>query len=147
MSLEQFCRRPVVAVSPERNILEACQLLEKENIGCVVAQEDGKVCGILTDRDIALKVTGQNKDPSQTKVEEVMTPNPIRISVDKSLAELTDLMRSIHVRRIPIVDDRGRAVGMVTLDDLIALLGDEIWDMGKTVTDALTHGTRQGRSD
>ena len=77
MSLQKFCERPVVTVSPEQNITAACQLLREKNVGCLVAVENGKLCGILTDRDIALKVSGEKKDPQQTTVRAVMTENPL----------------------------------------------------------------------
>ncbi len=136
MSLQKFCQRPVVTISPEKNIVEACHLLQEKNIGCLVAEQDGKLNGILTDRDIALKVAGEGKNPHTLKVGEVMTANPVHISVDKSLHELTTLMHTHHVRRMPIVNKGDKAVGIVTLDDLLALLGDEMSDMGKTVSEA-----------
>jgi CBS domain-containing protein len=137
MSLQKFCERPLITVSPEQTIVEVCQLLQEKNIGCVVATENGRVRGILTDRDIALKVTGAKKDPQHTKVREVMTTNPASISVDKGLHELTALMHSHHVRRVPIVDGTGKPLGMVTLDDLLVLLGEELSDVRRTVAAAL----------
>ncbi|MBI2087997.1 MAG: CBS domain-containing protein [Deltaproteobacteria bacterium] len=139
MSLEMFCRRPVVTISPESTVYEACGLLKDKNIGCLVAQEDGKLSGILTDRDIALKVVGDGKDPRSARVRDIMTPNPARISVDKDLHDLTTLMHALHVRRMPIVDGGGKAVGIVTLDDLIVLFADEMWEMGKTVSETFFH--------
>ena len=61
MSLQNFCRKPLVKVAPETNITEACRLMEQNNVGSVVAEQDGKLCGILTDRDIALRVAGAGK--------------------------------------------------------------------------------------
>jgi len=124
MSLQEFCRKHVVKISPEKSITDACRMLKENNICCIIAENDGKLCGILTDRDIALKVAGEKRDPEKTKVNEVMTGNPVRISVDKGLHDLTALMHSHHVRRIPIVDGMDTTLGIVTLDDLIALLGD-----------------------
>ena len=86
-------------------------------MGCIVATEANQVRGILTDRDIALKVTGEKRDPQRTTVGEVMHANPIRISVDKSLRDLTSLMHAHHVRRVPIVDGGDKVLGIVTLDD------------------------------
>jgi CBS domain-containing protein len=136
MSLQRFCKRPTVTIAPEKTIREACQLLEERNVGCVVVEEQGKLCGILTDRDIALRVVGQGKDPDLTPVGTMMTPNPVRIPVHSTLHELTMLMHSQHVRRVPIIDASGRVIGVVTLDDLLALLGDEMSDMARTVAEA-----------
>ena len=137
MSLQKFCERPVVTISPAQTVVEACQLLWEMNLGCLVVEERGTLCGIVTDRDIALKVIGARKDPQQTTVGEVMTPNPARIAVDQSLHDLTALMHSQHVRRVPIVDGGDKVMGMVTLDDLLLLLGQEMADIGQGVSGAV----------
>lgn len=137
MSLHEFCRRCVVTISPRSAIVDACQAMARNSVGCIVVQEDGRLCGILTDRDVAIKVAGQGKDARQTKVGEIMTLQPICISVDKSLHELTSLMHTYHVRRVPIVDGVEKVLGIVTLDDLIALLGDEMFEIGKTVSETI----------
>jgi CBS domain-containing protein len=136
MSLQRFCKRPIVTIAPEKTISEACQLLEERNVGCLLVEKQGKLCGILTDRDIALRVVGQGKEPRLIQVGAVMTPNPVCISVDSTLHELTMRMHSQHVRRVPIIDATGRALGIVTLDDLLMLLGDEMSDLAKTVSEA-----------
>lgn len=137
MSLQRFCKRPVVTISPDQPVIEACQLLREKNVGCLVAVENGKLSGILTDRDIALQVTGGNKDPQKTKVREVMTANPVHIPVERTLHDLTSLMHTHHVRRVPIVGEGGAVVGLVTLDDLLILLGQEMADIGQGVSGAL----------
>jgi len=131
--LHSYCRKPVVRISPETNITEACRLMEQNNIGCLIAEREGKLCGIITDRDIALRVTGGKRDPDKTKVEDVMTPDPIRVSVDKDLHHLTALMHAYHVRRVPIVKGFDTTLGIVTLDDLIAQLGSNISEIGKAI--------------
>ena len=85
MSLQRFCKRPIVKIAPEKSIREACQLLEERNVGCLVVEEHGKLCGILTDRDIALRVVGQEKDPQLTHVGTIMTADPVRIPVDSTV--------------------------------------------------------------
>ncbi len=137
MSLQQFCQRPVVTVSPEMSIVEACHLMWEKNVGCVVAVEARKPCGMLTDRDAALKVVRERKDPQQTQVREIMTANPACIKVDKTLHELTTLMRQHHVRRVPIVDGDEKVMGMVTLDDIVMLLGEEMSDLGQGISGAV----------
>jgi CBS domain-containing protein len=140
MSLQTYCRKPVVRISPETNITEACQLMEQNNIGCLIVERDGKLCGILTDRDVALRVTGAKRDPDQTMVKEIMTPDPIRISVDKNLHQLTALMHAYHVRRVPIVNGFDTTLGIVTLDDLIAQLGEEMSEIGKAIAEEVLQG-------
>lgn len=137
MSLREFCQKRVVTISPERSIAEACWVMKDKNIGCLVVENHGKLCGILTDRDIALKVTGEDKEALTTMVEEVMTRDPVRISVTRNVQDLVSLMHAQHVRRVPIVDGLDTVLGMVTMDDLIALLGDEMSGVGKTVSEAI----------
>jgi len=137
MLLHKFCQRPVVTISPEENVLAACKLLRNESIGCVVAVEDGKPCGILTDRDIALNVAGNNRDAERIKVRDVMTTKPVSIPVNRTLSDLTTVMDTHHVRRVPIVDEQDKVIGLVTLDDLLVLLSNEMVDIRETVSGAL----------
>lgn len=141
MSLREFCQRKVIGISPDSNIAEACRLMDEYNIGCLVVQERGKLCGILTDRDIALKVTGANKDPQKTKAREIMSRSPVRTPVDKDLRELTNLMRIHHVRRVPIVDGVDEVLGIVTMDDIIARISGEMSDLGNAVAESLPVAT------
>jgi CBS domain-containing protein len=130
----------LISVSPETNITEACRLMEQNNVGCVVVEETGKLRGILTDRDIALRVTGAQKEPQKTTVKEIMTPDPIRVSADKDVRHLTSLMRAYHVRRVPIVDGFDQTVGIVTLDDLMAQLGSEMSEISKAIAEEFPQG-------
>ena len=137
MSLQQFCKRSVVTIAPDKPIADACRLLQENNVGCVVATDGDQLQGIVTDRDIALKVTGEKRDAQRTTVRDVMHANPISISVNKSLHDLTALMHAHHVRRVPIVDGGNKVLGIATLDDLLLLLSEEMSDMGKGVAGAL----------
>ena len=137
MSLQTFCGKRLATISPERSIAEACWLMKEKNVGCLIAEHQGKLCGIITDRDIALKVTGEEKDPLTTMVQEIMTRDPVRISVDKDLPDLVSLMHSRHVRRVPIVDGAELTLGIVTLDDLIALFGYEMSEIGKAISEEI----------
>ena len=137
MSLRTFCRHRVVTISPERSAAEACWPMKEKNVGCLIVENHGKRCGIITDRDIALKVTGEERDPLTTMVQEIMSGDPARISVDKDLPELVSLMHSRHVRRVPIVDETELTLGIVTLVDLIALFGYEMSALGNAVSEGL----------
>lgn len=141
MSLENFCRKPVVKIAPEQNVTEACRAMEENNVGSLVVEGEGKLCGIITDRDIALKVVGASRDPQNTTVKEIMTADPIRVSVDKDLRHLTSLMHAFHVRRVPIVNGHDIIVGIITLDDVVALLAHEMSEIGKAISDGFTYSS------
>ena len=135
MSLMNFCRKSVVRISSDASSVEACRLMQEKNVGCLIVERDGKLCGILTDRDIALRVAGAQKNPQETSILEIMTPDPIRISVDKDLDHLTSLMHTYHVRRVPIVNGYDTALGIVTLDDLIAQMGSNMSEISKAISE------------
>lgn len=141
MSLREFCQRKVISVAPETSIVEACRLMETNDIGCLVVQEKGKMCGIVTDRDVALKICGQRKDPDKTQVREIMSRFPVRIPVDKGVQDLTNLMRVHRVRRVPIVDGLDEVLGIVTMDDVLRLIGSEMADLGSALSETLPVGT------
>jgi len=140
MSLQSYCRKPLIRIAPDANVTEACQLMEQNNVGCLIAEREGRLCGIVTDRDIALRVAGAKRDPDQTLIKDIMTPDPVRISVDKDLRQLTAMMHAYHVRRVPIVNGFDTTVGIVTLDDLIAQLGDEMSEIGKAISEESPQG-------
>ncbi|NOT53673.1 MAG: CBS domain-containing protein [Deltaproteobacteria bacterium] len=137
MSLQKFCQRPPVTLTPDRSIVDACHVLQEKNVGCLLIEEHGKLCGILTDRDIALKVTAEKRDPQATKVREVMSTNVTTIPVTRTLHDLTTVMHTYHVRRVPIVDGEDKVLGVVTLDDLLILLGQEMSDLSQGISGAL----------
>ena len=141
MSLQNYCQKAVVRISPEANITEACQLMAENNIGCLITEREGKLCGIITDRDIALRVAGAKRDPDKTKVKDIMTPDPIRTSVDKDLHNVTALMHAYHVRRVPIVNGFDTTLGIVTLDDLIAQLSGDMSEIGKAISEEFVQVT------
>jgi CBS domain-containing protein len=147
MSLQHFCQRAIVTISPEQTVAEACQLLRDKNVGCLVATENDQLRGIVTDRDVALRVTGEKKDPQQTKVRDIMTAHPTHIAVNKTLHDLTALMHAHHVRRVPIVDEGNKVVGIVTLDDLLILLGEEFADLGQGISGALFYKPEPAGAD
>jgi len=97
---------------------DAVRAMESNHIGAVIVQESGRVVGIVSDRDLALRVIGSDLDPRAALLHDVMTPDPATLSITDSEELAARLMRIHHVRRVPI-SNGGVAVGIVTLDDLI----------------------------
>jgi len=99
----------------------------------IVSGERGKF-GIVTDRDIALRVVNNNLDPSNTPISEVMTQKIVlTLREDMGLFEALELVRKSAVRRFPVVDIDGNLKGIITLDDIIALLGKEMADVADII--------------
>jgi len=107
-----------VTLKSSTPVLDAARAIERNNIGAVVVQDQGKVVGILTDRDLAIRVLGRGLDPQKTTVGEVMTTNVASLAPTDTQASAIRLMHARNVRRIPLVEGE-RFVGIVTLDDLL----------------------------
>lgn len=115
----QWYRRPrLVILSPDSPVLDAARAIEQNRIGALLVQDRGRIVGIVTDRDLAVRVLGRALDPRTTTVGEIMTPSPLTLGPQDSREDAIRLMQECNVRRIPIVED-GRVVGIVTLDDLL----------------------------
>jgi CBS domain-containing protein len=98
-------------------VAEAAREMRDGDVGSVVVVENGTVAGIVTDRDIAVRVVAQGLDPDATRVSEVATMRPVTLTVDQSVDDAIRLVREQDVRRIIVVQD-DRAAGIVSLGDL-----------------------------
>jgi len=107
----------VVAVGPDASLVEAAQLMRARDVGDVLVTGDGRVVGVLTDRDITLRAVADGADPLTVSAQAVCTPHPVVVGPDDPVSRAVDLMRGHAVRRLPVVED-GRPVGMVSLGDL-----------------------------
>ncbi len=139
MSLRNLCRKDVVSVKPGTMVNEVARLMEEKNIGSVVVQNvivsgEKEKFGIVTDRDIALRVVGKNLDPTKTPIDDVTTQNSVlTLSENLGLFEALEQVRESAVRRFPIVDADGNLTGIITLDDIITLLGKEMADVARII--------------
>ena len=106
-----------VTLTPSSTVKQAATEMRENDIGDVlVVNRSGDVCGIVTDRDIALRVTGAGKG-STTKLKDICTPDPVSVSGNEALERAVDLMREHDVRRLPVMDSQGKLVGVVSLGD------------------------------
>jgi CBS domain-containing protein len=96
------------------------------NVGSVIIMKDDIPSGILTDRDIVAKVLAQGKEPKTMGAGEIMRAPVVTISEDKDIIDATKLMANHAIRRLPVVDTSGKLVGIITLDDVLILLGQEM---------------------
>jgi CBS domain-containing protein len=116
--LGRYTRVRMVVLGPESDVYSALRALEDNHIGAIVVHDGSSVVGIVTDRDLALRVESRGKDPLHTRLSEVMTTDVVTLSPDATTDDALRCMRDRRIRRIPIV--RGsKLVGLVTLDDLI----------------------------
>lgn len=118
MSLEKYCRGRLIVLQTSDTAFQAARAMDSNHVGTVMVHSKGRVLGMVTDRDLALRVVGRGLDPLQIRLHDVMTPDPATVEIDQSEGEAAALMRGMLVRRLVILD-RGRLAGIVTLDDLL----------------------------
>lgn len=118
MALRWYRRPRMVVLNPDSSVRDAARAIEHNGIGAVVVQDRGRVAGIVTDRDLAVRVLGSARDALATRIAEVMTESPVTLTLADSVADAIEVMQARNIRRIPLVEDE-RVVGMVTLDDLL----------------------------
>ncbi len=133
MSLGNLCRREVVVVNQGTPIKEAVKFMEEKNIGSVIVVGGGKPLGIATDRDILLRVVNKGLDPEKSSVDDVMTKEIVTLKEGMGLFEALEQVKGKGIRRFPIVDASGNLKGIMTLDDIIYLLGKEMADVASII--------------
>lgn len=125
MSIGRICVRKVDTAKSDESAKHAAKRMHDRKVGTlVVVNSAHEPVGIITDRDLAVRVVGQGGDPAETKVEDVMTDKPRCISEDTPIEEALQIMRSGEFRRLPVVSGR-RLVGLVSLDDILDLIMEE----------------------
>jgi CBS domain-containing protein len=113
--------------------VEAARIMRDERVGSVVVVDNGQPLGIVTDRDLVVRSMALGGDPETVRIRDVMSTKPIFVSADRDLGYALDLMKSLAVRRIPVVDDSGQLVGLVSLDDAIVRLSSELAAVSETI--------------
>ena len=132
MSAGRICTRSTDTVEPTETVqTAACRMLDRNVGSLVVVNQHHEPIGILTDRDLALRVVATAKDVQTTFVKEIMTPNLQVVSETTPIEDVVRVMRSGPYRRVPVVDSNGRLAGMVTLDDILDLLSEEFNSIGR----------------
>ena len=112
------------AVDADKPVSEAAKMMRDEDVGLAPIVEGDRLVGTLTDRDIAIRVVAEGRDPESTPVREVASSELVTIDPDQSLDEALRLMAQHQVRRLPVVEEDGRLVGIVAQAD-VARHGDD----------------------
>ena len=118
MKLREIMTNQVVRIHPAESVAVAARMLTHYNIGILpVCGSDGRVCGLVTDRDIVTRCLAAGKHPDQTTVKDVMTSGIVAAAPDMEASAAAELMGSRQIRRLPVMEN-GRLCGMVSLGDL-----------------------------
>lgn len=120
MKLRQIMTSPVIRISPQETVAVAARTLNRYNIGALpVCGSDGRLCGLVTDRDLVTRCLAAGREPGSTTVREVMTTRVVAARPDMDAALAAGLMGREQIRRLPVMEG-GRLCGMVSLGDLAA---------------------------
>ena len=135
---EVMTDRPRV-VTPETTVAEAAQLMKSDDIGSLPILDGEQLAGMVTDRDIVIRAIAEGKDPRGMPVREVASRELVSVHADEDLSSALQLMASQQVRRLPVVDDDGRLVGILAQADVAVeakekAVGEMVEEISKSPT-------------
>jgi CBS domain-containing protein len=138
MAVGEICNREVVIAEKTLSAMGAAQLMRSHHVGdlVVVEEKDGRKhpVGIVTDRDIVVEVVAPGVHPDALTVTDIMAPELATVLESEGVFEALRYMRNKGVRRMPVVDREGGLIGIITLDDLLSLLAEEMTELAKLVS-------------
>lgn len=130
MSVGEYCNREVVVVERTESVREAVHLMRQHHVGSVVVVEKrgdrATPIGILTDRDIVIEVLAEDVDLAEVNIGDIMTATPVTVPESAALLEALEVMRNHGVRRLLVVNDKGHLIGVLAVDDVLELLGEQV---------------------
>jgi CBS domain-containing protein len=150
MKLQDVMTSQVTIVAPDASLRDAAALMADLHVGALPVHDGEALRGIVTDRDLAVRAVANGLDPTRTPVRDVMTPKVVCCLEGDTLAHVGALMRRKMIRRVVVLDDRGRLAGVVALGDLARRAGSSglsaeiLRDVSEPMTEA---STLDGRSD
>jgi CBS domain-containing protein len=115
--LEAMSSNPC-AIEADRSVAYAAKMMKQEDVGVAPIVESGRLVGMLTDRDIAVRVVAEGKDPDSVSARDVASSNVVTIDPQQDLDEALRLMARYQVRRLPVVEEDGRLVGVIAQADV-----------------------------
>jgi len=134
MGLVKCCREQVVAVSPDTPAVEVARIMGEKNVGSVViVSGDNRPVGVITDRDLAVRVMAQERNPGEVRAGDIVTRDVITFRDSMGVYEAIQKMTAEGIRRMPVVDDAGKLIGIVTMDDIVRMLGEEMAAIAKNI--------------
>ena len=134
MKVKDIMTKQVIGVGPEESVEVAARTLSRYNIGALpVCGTDGKLCGMVTDRDLVIRCMAAGRLPADTKVRQVMTGQVTSVQPDMEVGVAAHLMGRQQIRRLPVTEN-GKLCGMVSLGDM-AILEDCVMDAADALAD------------
>ena len=119
MELIRIAKRPAVSTHSRATIRAVCQSLVKEKVGALAVIDEGRLVGIISERDIVTRVVAPGLDPDKTPVSEIMTKSVTTVTQDTSSRQALELMHEGRFRHLPLVDGAGHVLGMLSVRNLL----------------------------
>lgn len=130
MNIGELCNRETIIVLKDENIVEAAKLMRHFHVGDLVvvtkSKDNNIPIGMVTDRDIVMEVVANNADSQTITVADIMSEELVTASEDEDIHECIERMRTYGIRRLPIVDKEGYLAGILSVDDILEFLGEEV---------------------
>jgi CBS domain-containing protein len=137
MPVGEICNRDVVIMRRDESVLEAAKLMRRHHVGDVVVVEERNTLrvpvGIVTDRDLVIEIMASEVERPVISVGDIMSPDFATVKESIGVFEAIQYMRGKGVRRLPVVSENGALVGILTLDDVLELLSEELLELAKVV--------------
>jgi CBS domain-containing protein len=137
MTIGEICNREVIVIQRDETIQEAAKLMRQFHVGAIIVidKPNGGTMpvGVITDRDLVVEVMATELDETVITVGDILTPELFVVTENTAIDEAIELMRKKTVRRLPVVDDSGELIGILTLDDALQLLAEQLLDLAKLV--------------
>jgi CBS domain-containing protein len=134
MKIRDVMTRSVELVNPDTSLQEAARKMRETDTGFLPVGENDRLVGTLTDRDITIRAVAEGSDPKSAKVRDAMSEELVYVLEDAETAEAADLMAQRQIRRLPVLNQDKRLVGVVSLGDLATRTPDDDV-VGQTVQD------------
>lgn len=132
MSVARICQRQVDCAQAGESAWQAAERMHQRTVGTLVVVDESRApIGIVTDRDLVVRVLAAGKDPYATTIGEVMTREVHTAAEDAPLELVLAMMRNGAFRRVPVVSPRGQLMGLVSLDDILLLMAEEFSCVGE----------------
>ena len=126
MKAKDIMTKYIKMCCPDCTVKDAVQIMKELNCGAVpVINENNEVIGIVTDRDIALYIILNNKDPETSRVSEFMSKHVVTANVNDDIDDVIDKMKNNKIRRIPVVDENNKIAGIISLGDIAVMSREE----------------------
>jgi len=134
MAVGDYCRREPASVAQDASVRDAAKRMDELAVGClVVVDAKDRPVGLLTDRDVVLRVLRRRRNPERTAVREVMNDDIVTVRESAPLVLAIRNLRRDGVRRMPVVDDRGALTGIISADDALQLVSSQLAEVSETV--------------